>query len=426
MYKGTTRVLIGDGTTTGTSLPGIKKGDLLFLKENGTVITTNAAAAALPKFEKITIACGIADGVAILSSPIQGNTVSKYEGKNYSAPTEQVAYLGFNGTAGTGIATDVNTEYRLRVLLLDTYRFNGQRQTISDVNYTASATDTEYDVITKLVNLYVSKDYGHNYFEGKVKIEKVSDGTFAASEQTLTVVKGSTKAVFGSSDPEHDTNVDFAVGDLIRIGGTGATVPVYKIVAKDGANITLDTPYQGISETVAAASVGYLATPTEYGIKLTGIAQNSKIGAGTNSPLDTYEWVKFKAAFTEANDLASSQYAARYTEATTAKPGNGYWKQVADAEEAAKGYWGDTSKRRYFDQRIASNVVVDETYGVVVITSSAVQGGDFQDKYEAPVRTEIYIPNGTNQATASGDNFLHILNGFFSTALGFTAIATMS
>ena len=152
-YNYVNRVLIGDGTQSGaiTSLPQIKKGDLVFLDEKGNVISTNAASAALPKFSQVVLASGIGDGIAILSSPIQGNYVSKYEGKAFRAPQEQVAYIGYNGTAGTGLDINASTEYRLRLHILDDHRFNGQRQTFSDYNYVGGADASADKAIDEII-----------------------------------------------------------------------------------------------------------------------------------------------------------------------------------------------------------------------------------------------------------------------------------
>lgn len=400
MYKGVNRVLVGDGTNTGTTLAGIKAGDLLILNEAGTVLTA-AAAAALPKYAKITIAAGVADGVAILSSPIQGNTVSKYEGTSYVAPTEQVAYLGFNGTAGTGISVDADTEYRLRILIKDAIRVNGQRSTLCDVNYTASATDTEYDVITKLMNLYLAKDYGVSKFQKLVKVEKVSDdASTIASDNAVTVTNGSDIITFATA-ATYNTDTLYAVGDVIRLGGSAVTNPIYTITKVDSLNLTIDSPYQGASGTVSAANAVYVDTPTEYGIKLTGIAQSSKVSRAANEPLDQYEWVIFEAALTDANDRASAQYAAKYTIATKTNPGQGYWKQVAQAEEAAKGYLGDSNRTTYYARRINNNVTVGATYDSIVITHANVMDGDFQDTYRAPLQTIIYAPASSAQMTGT-------------------------
>jgi len=425
-YNNVNRVLIGDGITTAsvTHLSGIKKGDLLLIDESKNVIATVAAAAALPRFEKVTIAAGIADGIAILSSPIQGNTVSKFEGLGKVTPSEQVVTLGYNGTASTSIPAVADTEYRLRVLIKDSVRVNGMRQTIGDVNFTAAGTD-KAKLAYSIAALFDQKDYGDNYMSDKIKLERVSNGTYAATAGTAAVVKGSTKVA--------KAGVTFgAVGatGFVRIDTVTPTVasPVYGFTVTADGEIKLDVAYKGATGTIAAANIKFIAStgtvPTEFGFKLTAVAQDSDVSRAANEPFDQYEFINFDAVFSTTDDLASGQVSATVTK-VAGNPGQGYWKQVADREEAAKGYFGDTSKRRFYDKRI--NSVVDPTveYNSIIITHADVQGGDFQGQYSAPLQTEIYIPTGTAQAdaTAGNNKFTAKLNGFFGTKLGFAAIS---
>lgn len=417
-YNNVNRVLIGDGTNSGTitSIAGIQKGDLFLLNEAGVPVTTNAAAAALPRHERVTIAAGIGNGIAILSSPIQGHTVSKYEGQSYVAPSERVVILGYNGTASTSISVTAGTEYRLRILIKDSHRFNGQRSTLGDVNYLAPTGGTLAEAAAAIAKLYDETDYGHNYLSDKVKLERVSNGTRTVFPNTADVVNGSKTVSL--------TAHALTVGTPIRldVAAHSASSPVYVIEEVIDANtFKIDVAYKGATGTIALANSGSMTAVTEWGFKLTGIAQDSYISNAANEPLDEYEWINFDAVFSEANDPAAAS-AATFTESTALNPGQGYWKQVADREEAAKGYLGDTSKRRFHDKRIVSNVVVDQAYDSVVITHADIHRGDFQDTYNAPLKTEIYIPEGSTQATNSGNNFLHVLNGFFSSVVGFTAI----
>ena len=421
-YNKVNRVLIGDGANSGavTSLPGIQAGDLIIIDERHNVLSTVAAAQALARFEKITIASGIGAGIAILSSPIQGNTVSKYEGKSYVAPSVQITILGYNGTASTGISITAGVEYRLRVYVKDDQRVQGMRQTFIDVNYVAATGDTPQSVAYKIACLFGQKDYGVNYAQDKVGLERVSNGTRAAFPvgANATVVNGGTGVSFAAAH-------GLAVGAIVKFQGAS-----YVVAAVPSATtITLDVPYAGISETilVADADTGVYTVVTEWGFKLTGKNITSRLSRGANEPVDQYEWVIFDAAFTDANDLASSQYSALATKVQAVKAGQGYWKQVADREEEAKGYLGDTSKRRFDDFRINSVVVPNTSYGSVVITHADVMGGDFQGQYSAPLQTEIYIPASSAQgdATPGNNEFLALLNGFFSDVLGFTAIPTL-
>ena len=106
------RVFIGDGVNTGgvTTLPQMQAGDLFLVDEVGNVITTTAAAAALSKFSKVRVAAGIGPGEVILSSPIQGNFVSTFQGKAYTAPVQQVTYVRDNRVATSGsIGSDASS-----------------------------------------------------------------------------------------------------------------------------------------------------------------------------------------------------------------------------------------------------------------------------------------------------------------------------
>jgi hypothetical protein len=414
-YNNVNRVLIGDGANVGaiTHLSGIQKGDLFMIDESNNIIATVAAANALPKHERITLAVGIGPGEAVLSSPIQGNTVSKYEGVAYAAPQEMVVTLGYNGTASTSISVTAETEYRLRVHIKDDQRINGQRLTLSDVNYTAGVNDDEASVAYNIACLYYQKDYGHNYMADKILLERTSDGTRAAFPvgADASVINGSKTVTFGAAH-------GLSIGDILKF--QGATYVVAAVPST--TEVTLDLAYQGVTETilVADADTGVYTAVTEWGFKLTGIAQSSKLKRGANEPVDEYEWIIFDAAFTNADDLSSSQYSAEYELTQEIVPGQGYWKQVADAEEAAKGYLGDTSKRRFHDYRIDSNVVVDQGYDTIVITHADVHRGNFQDTYNAPLQTEIYIPDAGAQgdATPGNNEFLALLNGFFGDSAG--------
>lgn len=419
-YNYVNRVLVGDGTNSGavTALPGIQKGDLLFLDGAGNVITTNAAAAALPKFEKVKIAVGVGAGKAILSSPIQGNTAAAYEGKAYRAPVQQVAYVGYNGSAGTGITVNASTEYRLRIQILDDHRFNGQRMTLSDYNYDGGATASAAEAIDTIACYYVQTDYGHNYMGDKVLLERVSDGTRTAlpAGANVTATKGSdiltTAVAHGVATP----------GAYIRLGSATYEGALYKITeVVDATTLKIDIPYQGETATILVANSGIMSAQTEYGFKLTGLTQDPMLSRNANEPWDQYEWILFNAYYSEASGDNYNSVAS-YTVAAEVDPGNGFWRQVAEREEDAKGYLGDTSKRRFDDKRINSNVENGVAYDTIVITSYDIHNGDFQGKYSAPIKTEIYIPDGGDQGLNSGNNFLHILNGFFSSVVGFPAI----
>lgn len=59
------------------------------------------------------------------------------------------------------------------------------------------------------------------------------------------------------------------VGDVIRVAATGTANPVYIVTAVDGVNISIHTPYQGV--TAAALDSKVVTAITNWGLKLTGL-----------------------------------------------------------------------------------------------------------------------------------------------------------
>jgi hypothetical protein len=416
IYTDVNRVLIGDGAnaSTITALPQITKGDLFLINEAGVPVTTNAAAAALPRHEKVRVAMGIGSGLAILSSPIQGNTTSKYEGQAYVSPSERVVTLGYNGNSGTGIAVTAGSEYRLRIRLKDSNFSNGNKPSLTDFNYPVPVGGTVSVALSKIAALYDQTEYGKSALQGLIKLERVANGTRTVFPNTAAVVKGSKSVTI--------TAHVLAVGTPIRldVAAHSASSPVYlasKVV--DANTIELDVAYKGETGTITLANSGSLASVTEWGLKLSGLPVTELL-----PDYDDYTWIDFEPVFSSVDnsDFAS---VATTTVSTPLVIGQGFWKQVRGAENKAKAYLGQSSNRRFDDKKIASNVVEGTTYSSVTITHTEVTGGNFQDTMTNPLKTNIYIPAGSNQGLSTGDNFVHVLNGFFSTKVGFTALGSL-
>lgn len=419
-YKNVNRVLIGSGTNSGTitSIPGIQKGDIVVFNEAGVAVNTNAAGAALPKHEKIIIASGIGAGQAILSSPIQGNTVSKYEGATSRDPLERIVSLGYDGaTVGSGLSLDAGSNYRLRVLVKDEYRIHGQRSTFGDIDYSHPIGATAFDAATSIVKLYNQASFGNGFLKNIVNIDRIVSATASQADNGFSWVKG-ISAITCDTAATHGGGTPFAVGDVIRFGQT-ATSPVYNITAVNGLVLTLDSPIYEVTNSATNVDLHQLSSITEVGIKLDGVAQDALLEG-----YDEYEWINFDAAFSEAGDGVGSTL-AKFTELQALDPGQGYYKQVRDREEAAKGYLGDTSKRRFHDKRIPSAVDGSvNKFDSVIITHADIQGGDFQGTYSAPLKTEIYMPASSPQTSNAGDELVHILNGIYgASGLGFADIS---
>lgn len=433
------RVLVSDGFNSAVpiaSLSTIQKGDLVLLNEAGTVLTA-ATAAALPRFAKVTIGVGIAPGIANLSAPIQGNTVSKYEGQKYVAPVEGVQYLGYNGTATTTIP-GTDTTYRLRILVEDKLRVQGQRSTLVDiVAPSLGASGTAYLYSKQIAGMFAQKEYGQSFQKFlKLKLDRTANGTKTALAAAATVTNGS-KTVTVTAHGLGSAGATVFVSLAPSVVASAFSDSVYGATVVDANTLLLDVPYNGTSGSIAAGTAvnqgASLSTPSEWGFKVSSTAISSKVNNAGNSPLDPYEWTIFDATYTSgSNNYAgvSGNVAGAKTVVATALPGQGYWKQVADREEAAKGYYGDTDKRNYYAIRIPSLVDVNTTYSSIVIAHAAGTVSSLQDLTQQELTTEIYVPTGGISGTggqlvsATSTSFLAILNAYFNTVIGFAAIST--
>lgn len=413
------RVLIGDGVEGTSSIPnhlsGILPGQLLLCDENLTPLN-GTSVQNVAKFDKVYIAVGLPAGGHLLSSPIQGNTVSAYIGTEYVAPVESVTYLGYNGTEGN-ITVTAGDEYRLRIAIKDDARIQGQRMTLLDSNYVATDVDIAASVISELISTILGDEYGQSEIGKNLCIGKVGDATplSAIANLTATIPTGSTSVLATGSGTAP------AVGDVIQLQASGSTSDfIYFVeevteIAADTYEIVIDQPFQGANYSGAILDGGTVAGLANVGIKIIGKPVDSLLNPFGNEPYNEYEWVNFDAGFSKVGDAAPlSPYVAPKT-ANDANPGQGVWKQVSDAEKLAKGYLGDDNRRSFDSPRVASSVVPGATYDSIIITHADVHLGNLQDMMQSPLQTEVYLVEGTTQAS----DFVAILDAYFATIVGF-------
>ena len=400
-------VLVSSGTNSAaTGLPTITKGDLLIFDRKGNLIDTAAKATALGKQGTIQIAVGTGPGKFLLSSPIQGNTMSLYKGFAYAAPTEQVLSLGYDGS-DTSKNFDINagTEYRLRVnILADQLPGNGNREPYYDANYTASSSDDAADVALALQTLITATDYGHSFLKPLVSVEINVSGTPAAITPTVSVVKNSEVATFATAH-------SLSEGALITIAGK-----LYKVNSViDATRVVLNAPYQGA--TAPAAAAANISAITNVGFELTALPQEESLAVYSE-----YEQILFDGFLSDADDLASEQYSAIKTKKTPTFAGTGYWKQVRDAEEFAKPYQGQLEKRSFDSKVIASNVDSASTYETLLINHAAIVDELIFSSASHAQQTAIYIPTGGTQGDDdTANSFINIMNAF-AALNGFDAV----
>lgn len=377
---------------TGTTMQTIVNNDILiFDGAFGTALTGTPGLK-----EKIFITEGLSatPGAAMLQGAPNGITtrhISKITSTAYVAPTAKVMAIGFNGTSGTITAPTNNTLYVLNIVFQDDQRPAADaRQTRRGYYYTTSSAATTQE----LVNAMVKQINADQYMNGKISATELTDGSFAALTNNATVTNG--------SDAVASTAHGLAKGDLVRIGGTGATAPVYQVDSVvDANNFNLTSKYQGTSGTVLAANIGKMTASANFGIRLAAqpVAYNG---------IDLYMTIAFDAnlvsQFTLTHEPTSIITAPVY--------GKGYWQQVRDQEYFAQGYESGPQNRTTFPDAnvnglggaFPTRAIPGGQYNVVVIEFFSKYEGDFLDQYEAPC--SLTIAFDTSSSSTKLNNFL--------------------
>ena len=176
----------------------------------------------------------------------------------YSAPVEQVSYVGYNGTSGN-LDANANTEYVLRVILDYTQRNANNTPVIKSLAaYTNAASAQE--LATSLFDVAALEFSPQRLAGGHILFNRLGNGTFDADfANDITTVAGSdviTKAAHGKNP---------AAGTAIRLqsgGATSTTSALYFVVSSTANTITVDRAVNFSGTTVRGALAN--AAPTSF------------------------------------------------------------------------------------------------------------------------------------------------------------------
>jgi hypothetical protein len=332
---------------------------------------TTAYTSALVAGDRFQIVYKKVDGQLMESPVIDFTYVKNKAYVNTAAATEQVSYIGYNGTTGS-IALSNNSNYRVSIVLSDDTKMQGYGKNIKMADYTSDASATQLEVadgITAGLLANLSQDNPK-----MIKAERVINSAGLAlgtGVDTITLKNGS--KYFSATDIDNATdNAALAVGDYLRVG-TGVTDPVYKIVAiNTTTNIgTLDVPYQGADyaaldpnfEKIAAAT----AATADFGIKLTGLPGTFEVG------LYEYRKISFTVLL---NDTFSGTL---NTIATAATSGKGVYEEVAELEWFLKGNRGEAWRVGEYPKTYVADAISGKTYDMLTfdwydVNSTSIDG----------------------------------------------------
>lgn len=316
------------------------------------------------------------------SYPMQISRIRKIYKKAYNASVQQVSFYGYDGSSATGLSYICDTDYTLGIRFesQEIARYYGMTELTR--NYpirTACCADCDSGCASadcwaetwKFVRAAASDTFVTPY----AKIEMLTNGTFTASSGGAAVVTNLVNVIVvaesaGSAADAGLYNSDgstIAIGDYIRIGGTGATSPVYKVANVTNAGtasctIELDAPYQGASASVSAANIGVMTSITSCGIRVTGKTYSHDSGCACEPFFLRARPVTFKLFPVTGWDCtipgSAGTYGGLVTYTTAAVQGNGTGAEVAELENELLGY---TFNRERFknDARLERGAIVD-------------------------------------------------------------------
>lgn len=309
---------------------------------------------------KFKIATKLTNGDLNFSDIINAKSIKSINVHKYVAPTNQVDYVGYNGTSGS-IDVINNNIYAIKMYLRPTDIAGFMQQKIKEGFYETDSTATQREIAAGLTNSLIknfSKEPDKVKFgTDRFAFERINAGAQANALGTATVAvtKGSTAIKFSE-----DMTVLVVAGTILRFGATGAgTAPCYVVASHDGAAAAarvyfLDIPYQGASNTAFAAASTESVTEGAWGIKI-------------SSTTYSYEEPKFRYSQPIWDTTLEDCGATVVTKSTRTSPGSGVYQQVNAMEQLFLGNEGNYYRAQIPQPTFRSEASPSKTYALINI-----------------------------------------------------------
>lgn len=299
-----------------TSADYLADGEVVVTKEDGRTIL---AAAASPMPAKVRVVQRKGD--KLVASPIlDGSKLKSYKGAAHAAATEQVTYIGYNGSSESIDVINSNV-YLTRVIRQDTQATFLSKEMMKFGTFKSSASASQSEIALGLASSLIANFTREP--EKEIKFETVcsdAGAALSATTGTMTVNNGS-KIVTAATDIDGE----LLVNEFWR-AGTAVTDAVYKVISFDTVanTMTLDRPYEGASEVFGATATEQitvaLGAAADWGVKMSGLARKFAPG--------TFKYSKVRFEVTLAEDFGSTVI----TKSVAATEGVGMYEQVAELE----------------------------------------------------------------------------------------------
>jgi len=351
--------------TTGTITPGsTATGSVVIANMSNEVLVAGAGAGTgVQNYSKIKIIKDRGADLPLQQVVLDINTISAWAATPGAAATEQVSYIGYNGTSGE-LALLNNNFYTVKLEHVPNQFAYGKRPANYKYGtYQSSPAATQDAVANGLVSSLIQNFKPNRSIDWRVYSEVTNSGARTAATATALVTLTFTKYSKTVTASAATASTNIVAGDYVAIDDA-TTSGVYKVVFKDaGGNLVLEHSYQGATTTIVAATndiriAAATAVAGDFGIKITGIKQKYDVNRWRQ-----YDKVRFNTF------LEGFTPSATVTPVTTtaAFDGVAVYEQVANDEYIS---WGDEGQV-FVDQVPPlfreQDAVVDQQYQPVII-----------------------------------------------------------
>lgn len=336
-------------------ISSMSTGEPVIVSPGGVVVD---ATGTLPT--EFKIATKLTDGTLLYSDVIKAKGIKSIHANKYVAATNQVDYIGYNGSSGSIDVINSNL-YQVKMNLKPTDIAGFMAQKIKEGFYESDTTATQSEIAYGLTNSLI-KNFSREpdkvkFGTDRFTFERINSGAQANALGTATaaLTKGSTAVVFSE-----DMTALVVAGTIVRFGTSGAgTAPCYVVTGHDSGAAaarvyTLDIPWQGSSTTALAAASVESVTEGNWGIKI-------------SSATYYFEEPKFRYSMPIWETTLQYCGSTAVTKSVKASYGSGDYRQIKAMEQLFLGNEGNYYRAQIPQPTFRTEVSSSKTYAIVTI-----------------------------------------------------------
>lgn len=412
--------LTGKGTTGKVSYSDLADGEIVVCTPDLRVLSTTAGSNVDTAGESKVVIVQRTGSKLLVSDVIEVSSIKGYSINSWVAATQQLDYVGYNGTAGS-IETLASNIYSIRLTILGNTRDEFGREFILPGTYKSSSVAATYtqQAIAKGLTESLINNYSRQA-DIDIKFERVNSGAQTAvptGTVTFAFVKGSKYITATDIDDATDTDA-LAVGDILVIG-TASTSPGYVITAiNTTANTaTLDIPFQGASQSIVDTGLKVIVAASEgnWGVKIEGVAREFVAG----------KWHYAVVNFNTMADFGDDAAVPTVTNTTASTPGIGTYGQVAQLELELQ--MNEAMYRNHVSEPIRrTDALSDDTYDMLTIEFADNMTTDLGGIAASPKTLTIAIATTAIQADVAEYGIAIVLDEWIVTDWAIPGITTQT